>query len=262
MLSILLLKAIFVMLLHLTSGIMTSPESLMKAYNDATVGIKGRFGYCVITNPDAKVGGVMLVGINPSGHGSDDIIVDYRKCKSRAEGGWGDPASFWGPKHRMMGKYDRYAAYVDLLPIRMTHQHEVDNLNPAFRARLLEVTQKHIEEMKPRLIILVNQSALYYWGSNEDATWMGYRLGQPVKQLKGKWNLYRIQGLKTEKRDRINQEYFIDKGNITQLEGCYLLHYCQASVRRNYPISGLQINEPDIAELLKGIDPKWEQTLY
>ena len=204
----------------------------------------------------------MLVGINPSGHGSDDIIVDYRMCKSRSEGGWGDRAGFWGPKHQMMGKYDQYVSYVDLLPIRMTNQNEVDELAPAFRARLLEVTQKHIEEMKPKLIILVNQSALYYWGSNEDATWMGYDLGNPVKHIKGRWNLYQIRGIKIDKRDRINQDYFAAKGNRTQLEGCYLLHYCQVNRRRNYPKPEFLLDQLDIESLLKEIDIDWERTLY
>lgn len=250
------------MLIHLTTSTMTSPESLLKEYNEATTGLKGRFGYCVITNPEAKVGGVLLVGINPSGHGSDDIIVDYRMCKSRANGGWGDRGGFWGPKHQMMGKYDRYVAYVDLLPIRMTPQNKVDKLDPSFRARLLEVTQKHIEEMKPKLIILVNQGALYYWGSNEDATWMGYDLGDPVKQIKGRWNLYQIRGLKTDKKDRINQDYFAANGNFTQLEGAYLLHYCQVKMLYNYPRPEFLLDSTDIEDLLKEIDPVWETTLY
>lgn len=262
MLLILPFKTIFVMLIHLTTNTMMPPESLLKEYNDVTIGAKGRFGYCVITNPDAKIGGVMLAGINPSGQGSDDIIVDYRMCRSRAESGWGDPHSFWGPKHQMMGKYDRYVAYVDLLPIRMTPQNKVDELDPSFRARLLEVTQKHIEEMKPKLIILLNQSALYYWGSNEDATWMGYDLGSPVGQLKGRWDLYQIRGLKTDKEDRINQDYFAANENATQLEGSYFLHYCQVNRRRNYPRPEYLLDSTDIELLLKEIDPEWERTLY
>lgn len=250
------------MLIHLSTSTMTSPESLLKEYNEATAGIKGGFEYCVIGNYDAKVGGVMLVGMNPSGRGDEKKPMDYQMCKSLAEGGWGDPHNFWGPKHQMMGKYDRYVAYVDLLPIRMTPQNKVDELDPSFRARLLEVTQKHIEEMKPRLIILLNQSALYYWGSNEDATWMGYDLSDPVKQIKGRWNLYQIRGLKTDKKDRINQDYFAANGNFTQLEGAYLLQYCQVNRRRNYPRPEYLLDSTDIEDLLKEIDPAWEITLY
>lgn len=255
-------KTIFVMLIQLTTNTMMPPELLLKEYNDVTIGAKGRFGYCVISNPDAKIGGVMLTGINPSGQGSDDIIVDYRMCRSRAEGGWGDRGGFWGPKHLMMGKYDRYVEYIDLLPIRMTDQNEVDELDPSFRARLLEVTQKYIEEMKPKLIILVNQKALYYWGSNEDATWMGYDLGNPVKQIKGRWNLYQIRGLKTDKKDRINQQFFAARGNVTQLEGCYLLHYCQIKRSRNSTKPEYILGPSDIELLLREIDSEWERTLY
>lgn len=241
---------------------MNSAKNLLKEYNEAVGPKKGSYGFCVINNPIAIQRGIMLVGMNPSGNTTDDCFVDYLKCRRRSEGGYGDRACFWGPKHEMMGKYDKYTDYIDLLPIKLTDQKIVDFIDPFIRGRLLEVTQRYIEEMKPKLIILVNKSALYYWGCNDDATWMGYQLGNPVKKLKGRWDLYNIQGLKTQMQDRINQDFFLKHGNKTNLEGSYLLQYCQVSKRRNYPDQETVLQTSDIESLLKEIDPEWEKTLY
>lgn len=191
----------------------------------------------------------MLAGMNPSREERTEMYFDYLSCRG----------SFWDPKHVMMGKYDRYTAYIDLLPIRMSDQNKVDRIDRHLRARLLEITQQQIEKLRPRLIIVINQKSLYYWGSNEDATWMGYRLGTPIRKVKDKWNLYQIQGLKSDKPDRINKELFNDYR--TQLRGSYLLQYRQVT-RWRHPKLEDTICEKDIESLLKEIDPKWEKTLY
>ena len=54
-------------------------------------GINGDLG--LITNPQAQVGGILLVGLNPSGEG--DQIHNYINCKN----------DFWNPKHEMMGAF-------------------------------------------------------------------------------------------------------------------------------------------------------------
>ncbi len=241
---------------------MDSAQNLLMKYNNAVGTKKGSFGFFVINNPIAIQSGIMLVGMNPSGNDPNDGFNEYLKCRRRSEGGDGDRSCFWGPKHEMMGKYDKYTDYIDLLPIRLTDQKLVDKIDPVFRGRLLKVTQRYIEEMKPKLIILVNRSALYYWGSNDDASWMGYQLGDPIKKIKGRWNLYIIQGLKVQKQDRINQDYFKKRGNRTNLEGSYLLQYCQVSKRRKYPNKETILTASDIENLLKEINPEWEKTLY
>ena len=225
-------------------------KTLLQEYKDAIKGKSCDYNFCIISNPNAKHNGIMLVGMNPSGDAGEELF-DYSRCTG----------GFWNPKHEMMGKYDKYVAYVDLLPIRKTEQVTVGQIDNDYRARLLEVTQRHIEEMSPRLIIVVNKASMYYWGCNDDATWMGYQLGEPIKQIKGRWNLYRIQGLKTEKKDRINQEYFLERFNKTNLEGSYLLQYRQVTAWR-HPKPEFTITEKDIESLLKEIDPEWEKTLY
>ena len=231
-------------------------------YRLATIKYKEQYGFCIVSNPDAKKEGILLVGMNPSDSGDHRDYVDYRRCRKIAEGGSGDPSSFWGPKHEMMGKYDKYVNYIDLLPIRLTKQYDVDKIDHNYRARLLEITQQHIEEIKPKLIILANSSALYYWGRNTDAVWMGYQLGEPIRRLKGKWELYIINGLRKDEKDLINQEYFSQRNFKTKLEGSYLLCYCQVSKRRKYPKPEQIITEADIETLLKEIDPIKEKSLY
>lgn len=242
---------------------MNTGFDLCVAYRKAIEKFKEQYGLCIITNPNAKNGGILLVGMNPSGNEVDDIpFVDYNLCRKKAEGGFGDRSSFWGPKHEMMGKYDKYVNYIDLLPIRSTIQNDVDKMDNKYRARLLEITQQHIEEIRPKLIILANSSALYYWGSNPDAVWMGYKLGEPFKRLKGKWALYKISGLRKDEKELINQEYFSKHNYKTNLEGSYLLSYCQVSKRHNYPKPEEIITESDIETLLKEIDPIKERDLY
>lgn len=229
---------------------MDTKTRLMAEYQNAITRIPHSYNLCVITNSKAKMGGIMLAGMNPSREKGPEFF-DYLDC----HGG------FWNPKHEMMGKYDKYVAYVDLLPIRKTEQVTVGQIDNDYRARLLEVTQRHIEEMSPRLIIVVNKASMYYWGCNDDATWMGYQLGEPIKQIKGRWKLYRIQGLKTDKKDRINQDYFLKRSNKTNLEDCYLLQYRQVTAWR-HPEPDHTITAADIESLLKEIDAEWEKTLY
>lgn len=238
---------------------------LCAAYRKAIEKFNEPYSLCIITNPNAKKDGILLVGMNPSGNNpNDEASVDYNNCRKKEKGKEysGDPSSFWGPKHEMMGKYDKYVNYIDLLPIRSTIQNDVDKMDNKYRARLLEITQQHIEEIRPKLIILANSSALYYWGSNPDAVWMGYKLGEPIKLLKGKWALYKIIGLRKEEKELINQEYFAQLNYRTNLEGSYLLSYCQVSKRHKYPKPEEIIKESDIESLLKEIDPIKERDLY
>lgn len=228
-------------------------QELLDKYKNA-VGVEKQHGFCVITNQIARPGGVMIACMNPSHSGTEDILLDYldEKCKN---------GGFWEPKHIMMGKYDRLTAFVDLLPIRFTEQTLVDNMSNSYRGKLLEETQKYLEYMRPKLIIVANKSSLYYWGSNDDATWMGYKLADTGKKLKGKWIIYKILGLKTDKEDRINKEFFNESDNKTNLEGSLLLHYRQVTKWR-HPKPEETISEYDIEGLLKEIDPDWEKTLY
>ena len=245
---------------------MITGKELLDKYNEAlqVARIKKEHGFCVITNTKAKNDGILLVGMNPSNPKKeikDSDPIEYLDCKKKAEGGNGDPSCFWGPKHEMMGRYDNQVNYIDLLPIKLTRQDQVDCLDNNYRAHLLEVTQQHIEDIKPRLIILVNWDALYYWGYYVEHPWMGYSL-ELIKTIKNKWELYLIKGLQEENDERLNIDFFKSQNNKTKLNGCYLLRYCQVSIWYKRPAPELKLTEKDIEGLLKEIDPDWEKTLY
>lgn len=240
---------------------MNAADLLLSKYKDSVRHFDLHYEFCIISNSQAKNGGILIVGMNPSGDSGPEIADYFYNCRKKSEGGWGDKGCFWGPKHDMMGKYDRYAQYIDLLPIRLTPQKDVDTIDSNYRARLLEVTQQHIEEIGPKLIILANSSAIYYWGSNKDSVWMGYQL-EHIHLLKNKWELYRIKGLRDKESDLINREFFTKHKFISNLEDSYLLRYCQVSKRHKQPKPDEIITETDIELLLKEIDPVWESTLY
>lgn len=189
-------------------------EELMNRYKKVREEekIEGELG--LITNPNAKTrdnsrtGGILLVGMNPSGKG-DGVISNYIDCKT----------SFWIPKHTMMGKYDEKCGYVDLLPFRNgTQTIACDNDEIRYRGKLLCNTRDYIEELCPRLIIFANKTASYYWGFNKKKLWMGYTFEEIESPLDGerkKWKLYQITGIK---RTDVNRNV-----NETNLKGTYFL---------------------------------------
>ena len=66
-------------------------EELMMHYKKVREDENIDGGLGLITNPQAQIGGILLVGMNPSGEGDKTHL--YRYCD-------GD---FWIPKHEMMG---------------------------------------------------------------------------------------------------------------------------------------------------------------
>lgn len=71
---------------------MLTTEALMGIYKKIREEENVNGGLGLVTNPQAQVGGILLVGLNPSGEG--DVIYNYIDSKS----------DFWNPKHSMMGR--------------------------------------------------------------------------------------------------------------------------------------------------------------
>ena len=221
-------------------------EELMDQYKKVREeeGIDGGLG--LITNPNAQVGGILLVGLNPSGEG--DERYNYSCCKS----------DFWDPKHEMMGSYDNKCGYIDLLPVRNGRQLQVhvdNDLKNRYHGRLLAHTRGYIEELRPRLIIFAN-SANYYWGFGKG--WMGYtfqRIKTPLDGEKKRWKLFQITGIEPTGVNRFVNE--------TNLVGTYLLQY-----RQHKDMFGKRVPEErkirfaDIQTIARFIDSDWEKTLY
>jgi len=225
---------------------MMTSEELMEIYKKIREEENIHEGLGLITNPDAKDGGILLVGLNPSGEG--DKIDNYLNCKS----------DFWDPKHSMMGGYDNKCGYIDILPVRNGRQFKVqidNDLNNRYHGRLLAHTRDYIEDLKPRLIIYANSSN-YYWGFGKG--WMGYtfqRIKTPLDGERKCWQLFRITGIEPTGVNR-----FV---NDTNLVGTFFLQYRQHKDMFWKPVpEEKELRFVDIQTIAKSIDIDWEKTLY
>ena len=233
---------------------MTAKE-LMSCYEEVREKEKINGELCLITNPKAKTGdnsktgGILLVGMNPSGKGQGDVIKDYKDCND----------GFWISKHSMMGIYDEKCGYIDLLPFRNgTQTIARDNDEIRYRGELLCNTRDYIEELCPRLIIFANKTANYYWGFNKKKPWMGYTFQEIESPLDGErkyWKLFQITGIEpTDVNRNVNE---------TNLKGTYFLQYRQHNNRNRKTVSEERVLRfEDIRTIAKFIDEKWEKTLY
>lgn len=208
--------------------------------------------YGVITNDQAMRGGILLVGMNPSGSGNG--IYDFTipgNPNDRCE------KDFWIPKRKMLGKYLNKCGYIDLLPIRegsqkiATDQKHIDE-----RGKLLSTTRNYIEWLNPKLIIFAN-SAQYYWGFNKKKEWMGYQfinIASPLPPPKNHWKLYEITGIHA---NELNMQAI-----STSLQGSYFLQYRQHKARGKVVGPELELTFEDIQTIAKAIDSEWEKNLY
>lgn len=226
-------------------------RSLEERFRNVLPKEKAQESLCVIINPFFKPNSdVLVVGMNPSGSGNTFDMHVFADCH-------GD---FWKPIHEMLGKFDARAGYIDLLPIRNGNQKSIEKTNPNFRGPLIGITQQYIEKMQPKLIILANLSAQFYFGLNEriwqKGIWMGYqgekisKENHPLEGTKKRWDLYRITGLRDETDDNKNHRInfrIIDK---TNLANTYILFYRQNKARGNVVKDEEKITANDIKKLL------------
>ena len=225
---------------------MMTAEELMGQYKKVREeeGVNGGLG--LITNPNAKERGILLVGMNPSGEG--DGIHPYSNCETE----------FWIPKHSMMGLFDKKCGYIDLLPVRNGRQSKVqkdNDLSNRYHGRLLAHTRDYIEELRPRLIIFAN-SANYYWGFRKE--WMGYSFNKVKTPLDGerkRWKLFQITGIEPTGVNRFVNE--------TNLVGTFFLQYRQHKDMYGKPVpEDRMLRFADIQTIAKFIDSGWEKELY
>ena len=231
---------------------MMTAEELMERYKKVREEEKIDGGLGLITNPQANTGGILIVGMNPSGKG--DKIYDYNLCK-------GD---FWCPKHYMMGGcgngYDKKCGYIDLLPVRNGDQamvHLDNDTKNVYHGKLLAHTRDYIEEFRPRLIIFANKTANYYWGFSKKDPWMGYsfrEIDSPLEGARKYWKLFQITGIEPSGVNRHVSE--------TNLTGTYFLQYRQHKAHGKTVSEERELRFVDIQTLAKFINGDWEKTLY
>ena len=226
-------------------------KSLEERFRKVLPKEKAQEPLCAIINPFFKPNSdVLVVGMNPSGSGNVFDMHVFADCHS----------DFWNPLHEMLGEFDAEAGYIDLLPIRGGNQNSISNRDSNLRGSLIGITQQYIEKMQPKLIILANLSAQFYFGLNEriwqKGIWMGYqgekifKENHPLEGAKKRWDLYRITGLRDEtdnnKNHRINFK-IIDK---TNLANTYILFYRQHKAHGNVVKDEEKITANDIKKLL------------
>lgn len=227
---------------------MMTAEELMEKYKKVREEERISGGLGLITNPKAKTDKILLVGMNPSGQG--DGVHNYCECEKD---------DFWGPKFEMMGDYNDKCGYIDLLPIRNGRQEVVYSDNEInYYGKLLSFTRDYIEDLCPRLIILANSKAKYYWGFKKKTPWMGYtfkKVNSPLEGERRYWKLYLITGIVPTGVNRYAYS--------TNLIGTYFLQYRQHKDRNGKPVSEeRKLRFVDIQTIAKFIDVGWEKTLY
>lgn len=231
---------------------MMTAEELMERYKKVREEEKISGGLGIITNPNAKIGGILLVGMNPSG--KRDGIYDYNQCIS----------DFWCPKHYMMGGgengYDKKCGYIDLLPVRNGDQamvHLDNDTKNVYHGKLLAHTRDYIEELRPRLIIFANLTANYYWGFSKKYPWMGYtfqKINSPLEGERKCWKLFQIKGIEPSGVNR-----HVSKTNLI---GTYFLQYRQHKAHGKTVSEERLLRFVDIQTIARFIDSNWEKQLY
>ena len=203
---------------------------------------KRRICLCV-GNP---VGGILITGINPSRKRfaeDKEFAYTFRGAtveEKRKTGKISNP--YWRQKYKMLGEeLIKETAYLDLYPLGFTSQDGFEDLiekNYQFRAAIVSITQREIEtHIKPVLIIVANKKSSYYWGRNEDATWMGY----DMERISDVMELYQIKGFK-DKPDRLNPDL-----KQSSLRGSLILFYGMYDERNKEKL----LSESDFKQLFE-----------
>lgn len=179
-------------------------------------------GICLcVGNP---VGGILITGINPSRKRfaeDKDLAYTFKGATVEEKRKTGKiPNIYWRQKYKMLGEeLIEKTAYLDLYPLGFTCQDGFEDLiekNYQFRAAIVSITQREIEtHIKPVLIIVANKKSSYYWGRNDDATWMGY----DMEKISNDMELYQIKGFK-DRPDRLNSDL-----KESSLSGSLILFY-------------------------------------
>lgn len=214
--------------------------------NDHIKDILSRGYFCCNNDEVRQNVKILLTGINPSfppksrriPHG----IIPY--TFQTAVGG------YWAKKRSQFGELLPYMAYLDLFPIRESHQdkgfekafEEANNI----RAKFLEFTQMTIEDMAPKLLVHANRDSMYYWGirkygcgNDTENPWMGYDVERITRdnapdlpeccteERLRRFPLYRINGfVPSEKR--------INKGNLRKTNLSYIMEYVMEYRKKEY----------------------------
>lgn len=178
------------------------------------------YGHMLCVPSDNPKGKILFTGINPSlGKGGEQDNVPFKLFSG----------NFWKPVIDLAGNLVNDIAYIDLFPLRKTKQDKFEQLGLDFKGRILEVTQKEIERLEPKLIVVLNASSKHYWGPEG---WMGYSFEESsFEPVHGKL-LYKITGFNPDCKNRINPGL-----TKSHLKGTYIYFYRMLSSRYEMNLS-------------------------
>lgn len=201
--------------------------------------------FCPANNPHGKI---LFVGYNPSLGKDPNVDCDTSFMDLS------DKDKFWMPVKDFAKYVIDDVAFLDLFPVHMSRQPDLEQKQyNLFRAKLLEITQEEIEHhIQPKLIVVLNRSASYYWGLNGKALWMGYDFqSSEFETLRGN-HIYKICGYKasSERNVRINIDWFSEGSSKLIANKTHVLFYRQlkASYGKQYPIESI-ITPNELEEL-------------
>ena len=216
--------------------------------------LKRGFWTCWGNNKDVDV---LVTGINPSFTGMQhEPFPAFAGTLEATEWYHFYPSfincsgSHWNPilkivanQFRVNQPHEEKAAYLDLFPLRVSSQTDMDKIPVELRANLLRVTQMEIEYLRPRLIVHLNKSSWFYWGIDREHPWMGYGL-EKIENYTGKGELYRICGMQ-------NTDSKILPLTKTNLEGTLLLLYKSQTPRGILLPEKELLTDEDIREIFR-----------
>ncbi len=198
--------------------------------------------------------GILLTGINPGG--GEGVV--YYTLKDAINPPKGKPLQYWNhKKNQFVGDDDIWlldnTAYLDLFPYFESSQDDFEKaVHPHidFQVKVLEITQKNIEEhIQPRLIIAANKTAAYYWGFRPETTWLGYDfikvVDVPECLRNTRIELYQINPANGFRKDtdRVGQDKYL----TSNIKGAYFIPYAMYN-DLHYKTSPDKILSPELVK--------------
>lgn len=157
---------------------------------------------------DSEKTEILVTGINPSARQKDPA---FKKGSFRYHEVLQCDSYYAEIKKKLLGDdLNAKAGYLDLFAVRETAQRRMSEfikhpVGLSFVAEHLAITQKEIERLHPRLIIVKNKGSWMFWGLDAGQTadkwanvWMGYTFEQipGYEDAAGRpWKVRRITGL-------------------------------------------------------------------
>ena len=193
----------------------------------------GMRGFWFPVNPSPV--DVLITGINPSFREGESYCQRPIPIRDIIENPKYD--SYWTSVRRIICEdrpdrhgygldYRNSSAILDLFYFREKDQRCItntilrwpDNNGIRFLADQLRVTQKRIEELKPKVIIVKNRESQAYWGKmnspEKECIWMGYEFTPIPFSGHPTWEVARITGINSKNVTGLDSSLLVQQGTV------------------------------------------------